>query len=59
MLGLLVLDISLNFFKGYYAFGRGRVIDEHSLILRHYLTGQFIVDGLVLFLLILPFIYQS
>lgn len=37
-------EIVVCFHKGYYAFGRGRVIDDHDLIVKHYFKIQFIID---------------
>jgi hypothetical protein len=44
MIVLLVIDIVINFHKGYYAFGRGKVIDDHYLIIKHYLKIYFVMD---------------
>lgn len=41
---ILALDIIINFHKGYYAFGRGKVIDEPELIIKHYLKIYFAMD---------------
>lgn len=41
---IFVIDIIINFHKGYYAFGRGKVIDEPELIIKHYLKIYFAMD---------------
>ena len=43
----LVIDIIINFHKGYYAFGRGKVIDDHYLIIKHYLKIYVIYDNTI------------
>ena len=40
----LLLDVFLNFHKGYYAFGKGRIIDDQRKIIRNYLIYQFPFD---------------
>lgn len=52
---LLVLcaDIVINFHKGYYAFGRGKVVDEPQLIIRHYLKANFIIDIIAIAMLVI------
>jgi hypothetical protein len=37
----LVVDMIINFHKGYYLFGRGRVINEPELIIKNYLKTYF------------------
>jgi hypothetical protein len=59
MLSLLVVDCLLSFCKGYYAFGKGKVVDDKHLIIRHYLTSQFPLDFLTIALYIVPLIHQS
>ena len=44
LLVCLAVDIVINFHKGYYAFGRGKVIDDHDLIVKHYLKIHFPID---------------
>lgn len=44
LLVLLAVDIVLNFHRGYYAFGRGKVIDDPYLIIQHYLKIYFAAD---------------
>jgi hypothetical protein len=56
---LMLLDILFNCFKGYHAFGKGKVVDDQLLILRHYLTSQFPLDLLTLGLYTLPLFEQS
>ena len=41
---LFIVDVIINFHKGYYAFGRGKVIDDHILIIKHYLKIYFAMD---------------
>jgi hypothetical protein len=55
----LAIDSASNFFKGYYAFGRGKVIDDFQKILPHYLKGQFIFDVIVWFIYLIPLIHQD
>ena len=40
----LAVDMVICFHKGYYAFGRGRVINDHRQIVRHYLKIHFSID---------------
>ena len=41
---LLVADIVLSFFKGYYVFGRGKVVDDKWMVAKKYLFTQFPFD---------------
>lgn len=41
---IIVVDVVINFHKGYYAFGRGKVIDDPALIIKHYLKIYFVMD---------------
>ena len=58
-LTVMILDIVMNLFKGYYAFGKGKVIDDPGKIMRHYLTSQFPIDFFVVIFYIIPLIYQN
>ena len=40
----LLVDMFICFHKGYYAFGRGRVINDHRQIIKHYLKIHFPID---------------
>lgn len=40
----LCADVVICFHKGYYAFGRGRVVDDHQKIIQHYLKIHFPID---------------
>ena len=51
---LLVVDMVLSFFKGYYAFGRGKVIDDKYLVAKKYMITQFPFDILVIVFYITP-----
>lgn len=53
------IDIGMNFFKGYYAFGRGKVIDDINMIISHYLKTQFYFDVIFVVIYIIPLIYQA
>lgn len=44
LLLLFAVDIALNFNKGFYAFGRGKVIDDPRLIILNYLKLTFFLD---------------
>ena len=44
----------LSFFKGYYAFGRGKVIDDKYLVAKKNLITQFPFDILVILFYITP-----
>lgn len=55
----LGFDIVLSFFKGYYSFGQGKVIDDWSQIKRNYLRTQFFFDITVFVVYIIPLITQS
>lgn len=46
LLLIFCIDIGLNFNKGYYAFGRGKVIDDPWLIIKHYIRIHFFLDVL-------------
>lgn len=41
---IIAIDVIINFHKGYYAFGRGKVIDDPALIIKHYLKIYFVMD---------------
>ena len=41
---MLVADMFINFFKGYYAFGYGKVIDDQTLIALKYIKSYFAPD---------------
>lgn len=41
---MLAIDLLINFNKGYYAFGEGRVIDDKYLIMKRYLKSYFTID---------------
>lgn len=53
------MDIILSFFKGYYAFGKGRVIDDPKKVAMNYLTNQFPFDFIVVALYIIPLVFQD
>jgi voltage-gated potassium channel Kch len=42
---LYILDIIISFFRGYYNF-EYKLIQRHSLIIKNYLTGDFLIDFL-------------
>ena len=44
LLALLTIDCFVNFHKGYYAFGYGKVVDDKRLIIKRYLRTYFIPD---------------
>lgn len=44
LVAMMCIDVVVNFHKGYYAFGRGKVIDDPELIIKHYLKIYFIMD---------------
>jgi hypothetical protein len=56
-LSFLVLDILVSFFVGYYAFGKGKVVEDPKKIAIKYLTKQFILDIFTVLLYIVPLIY--
>lgn len=63
---LLAIDIFINFHKGYYAFGYGKVIDDHERIIKRYLKFHFGIDlictyivYLGLILLLIPLFHSS
>jgi hypothetical protein len=45
--------------KGFYAFGKGRIVEDYMEILKHYLKTQFPFDIIVVLTYIVPVIYQS
>ena len=51
---LLAIDIILSFFKGYYAYGRGKVVDDKYLVALKYLKTQFPFDIVVSLVYITP-----
>ena len=55
----LAVDSASNFFKGYYAFGKGKVIDDIQKIVPNYLKGQFIIDMIVLGIYLVPLFHQD
>ncbi len=55
----MVVDMILSFFKGYYAFGKGKVVDEHGKIVRNNLRNQFPFDIVVVTLYAVPLFHQS
>lgn len=55
----MMLDIILNFFKGYYSFGKGRVIDDYNKILEHYIKKQFPYDIITVLVYIVPLIEEN
>lgn len=55
----MAVDIFLSFFMGYYAFGKGRVVDDPVKVCLYYLKHQFLIDLLVVLLYSIPLIYQS
>ena len=56
---VLVLDMAINFLKGYYAYGKGKVVEDPIKIAKHYLTTQFPIDFIVVVIYIIPRIHQS
>lgn len=55
----LGFDIALSFFKGYYSFGQGKVVDDWNQIIRNYLKTQFFFDATVFLVYIIPLITQT
>ena len=51
---LLVIDIFLSFFKGFYAFGRGKVVDDKYQVAKKYLISQFPFDFVVAMFYLTP-----
>lgn len=49
----------LCFFKGYYSFGRGKVIDDWNEIINNYLWTQFYFDLIVFVIYLIPLLYIS
>ena len=41
---MLIFDMLMNFVKGYYGFGSGKVIDDKILIVRKYIKTYFFPD---------------
>jgi hypothetical protein len=58
-MGFMLVDILINFFKGYYNFGKGKIIDKPDKIVRNYLRSQFLFDILMIILYSIPLFYQS
>ena len=64
---IFIVDVVINFHKGYYAFGRGKVIDDPELIIKHYLKIYFAMDVickyffifLAIGILIIPLIHSD
>ena len=54
---LLLLDIFFSLFKGYYAFGKGKVIDDGNMIIRNYMSSQFPFDLIVVVGYLVPLVY--
>lgn len=55
----MIIDIVLNFFKGYYTFGKGKVVNDARKIVMHYLKSQFPLDVLMVILYSVPLFHQS
>lgn len=53
----MAMDIIVSFFVGYYAFGKGKVVDDPKRIAINYVTKQFIFDIVTMLLYIVPLIY--
>jgi len=49
----------LSFFKGYYAFGKGKVIDNPKNIALNNLKTQFPFDIIVIIMYTIPLIYKD
>jgi hypothetical protein len=56
-LAFMVLDMILSFFKGYYSFGKGRVIEDYQKIMVNYLKTQFPYDLVTVLLYVVPLIH--
>jgi hypothetical protein len=54
IIAILVFDVLICFHKGFYAFGRGRVINDQKMIVKNYVTGQFILDFISIGLFLIP-----
>jgi hypothetical protein len=59
ILALLAVDIFFSFFKGFYAFGKGKVIDDGVQVAMNYLKFQFPFDIIIVILYIIPLIHQD
>lgn len=66
LLIILLIDIPINFNKGYYAFGYGKVIDDKTLIMKRYVKSYFIIDmisnwliNLGIIVLTFPFFHRA
>jgi len=53
------VDCILSFFKGYYVFGKAKIVTNLKLTALHYIKSQFIVDLIVILIYSIPLVYQS
>lgn len=58
-LAFILIDILINFFKGYYNYGKGKVVDDPKKIVKNYLKNQFPFDILMVLLYSIPLFHQS
>ena len=55
----LVIDLVLSFFKGYYAFGKGKIVDDGWMVVNNYLRTQFYFDFLVVSIYTIPLFHED
>jgi len=55
----LLIDLALSFFKGYYAFGKGKVIDDGWSVVKNYLKTQFYIDFIVISVYSIPLFHED
>lgn len=59
ILSVFILDIAINFHKGYYKLGEGRIIIDRRSIIRNYLKKYFWIDITTLVIVIIPLVVTS
>lgn len=55
----MVVDIFVSFNKGYYEYGKGKVCDDFSKIIKNYLKTQIYFDLLSVGMLVVPKVYNQ
>ena len=59
LLLVFIIDIGVNFHKGFYKIGQGYVITDKRRIMRHYLRSYFFIDLVTLACVVLPLAEDS
>lgn len=57
IVAFLAADVLLSLLRGYYAYGKGRIVEDPRSIVLHYLRGQLGLDVVSLGLYVVPLAY--